>query len=86
MPTTLSHLSHVVSESFDLYFEFLGLPKDFFDSQISQRKMAQGDGSWKREPSPEPVQPPKPNSTEILPEGFFDDPKEDAKVFLNILV
>lgn len=34
---------------------------------------------YKEKPA-KPKDPPKPNTTEVLPEGFFDDPVADAKV------
>ncbi|WAR18691.1 ZN830-like protein [Mya arenaria] len=48
-----------------------GLPADFFDSGVMPSAST----------SKEPEEPVKPTAmSDILPEGFFDDPKQDAKV------
>lgn len=52
-----------------------GLPGDFFDNEESVKK--EEDIYAKKEERPK--SPPKPNTSEVLPEGFFDDPVADAK-------
>ncbi|XP_071489915.1 zinc finger protein 830-like [Diadema antillarum] len=51
-----------------------GLPADFFDSNVSSSTTSSSSSS-----KPEQDQTNKPMS-EVLPEGFFDDPVQDAKV------
>ena len=54
-----------------------GVPEGFFDEDKPPRVEEE---SMYKEKLPKPKDPPKPNTTEILPEGFFDDPVADAKV------
>ncbi|XP_064079466.1 zinc finger protein 830-like [Macrobrachium nipponense] len=53
-----------------------GVPDGFFDEDKPPRTEEE---SMYKEKLPKPKDPPKPNTTEILPEGFFDDPVADAK-------
>ncbi|XP_053738634.1 zinc finger protein 830 [Synchiropus splendidus] len=58
-----------------------GLPADFFDSSIPPAPAVAHSGSIQKaaeEPSRAPGK--KDNASEVLPEGFFDDPVRDAKV------
>ncbi|XP_045606620.1 zinc finger protein 830 [Procambarus clarkii] len=55
-----------------------GVPEGFFDTEETPPK-SQEDESIYQERPPKPKDPPKPNTTEVLPEGFFDDPVADAK-------
>lgn len=55
-----------------------GVPEDFFDSDRSSSVPQEGESIYNEKP-PKPKHPPKPNTSESLPEGFFDDPVADAK-------
>ncbi|KAL2097252.1 hypothetical protein ACEWY4_006459 [Coilia grayii] len=57
-----------------------GLPADFFDSGIPLAPSASHSGSISKPDEDEKVSEKKENTTEALPEGFFDDPVRDAKV------
>jgi len=52
-----------------------GLPEDFFDNE-GQKEEKENLYNEKEE---KPKAAPKPNTSEVLPEGFFDDPVADAK-------
>lgn len=56
-----------------------GVPEGFFDSDKTLSVPQEGESIYNEKP-PKPKHPPKPNTTEALPEGFFDDPVADAKV------
>lgn len=56
------------------------LPADFFDSSIPSTPAISHSGSIIKAEVSEKVTEKKENSTEALPEGFFDDPVRDAKV------
>lgn len=63
-----------------------GVPEGFFDSDMVSSKPQEAESLYNEKP-PKPKHPPKPNTSESLPEGFFDDPVADAKVrFLGVLV
>ncbi|XP_076049239.1 zinc finger protein 830 [Oratosquilla oratoria] len=53
-----------------------GLPLDFFDDDKTRVPKEE---SMLNDAPPKQKEPPKPNSSETLPEGFFDDPVADAK-------
>ncbi|KAG0711767.1 Zinc finger protein 830 [Chionoecetes opilio] len=55
-----------------------GVPEDFFDTDTTSSVKQEGESIYNEKP-PKPKHPPKPNTSEALPEGFFDDPKADAK-------
>ncbi|KAK7067250.1 hypothetical protein SK128_020015 [Halocaridina rubra] len=54
-----------------------GVPDGFFDEEKPPKSSEEE--SMYNEKLPKPKDPPKPNTTEVLPEGFFDDPVADAK-------
>lgn len=56
------------------------LPADFFDSSIPSTPAITHSGSILKADVPEKSAEKKENTTEALPEGFFDDPVRDAKV------
>lgn len=57
-----------------------GLPADFFDSGIPLAPTVSHSGSISKPEEADKVSEKKENTTETLPEGFFDDPVKDAKV------
>lgn len=60
--------------------EAAGLPADFFDSSIPSTPSISHSGSILKPDVQEKSAEKKENTTEALPEGFFDDPIRDAKV------
>lgn len=66
---------------FGIFF-FLGLPEGFFDEDQPPARPKEEESMFKEEQG-KPKEPPKPNTSEVLPEGFFDDPVADAKVLLR---
>ena len=66
-------------------FPVTGVPEDFFDSDKTSSAPQEGESIYNEKP-PKPKHPPKANTTEALPEGFFDDPVADAKVKYNMLI
>uniref|UniRef100_A0A3Q4BN87 Zinc finger protein 830 n=1 Tax=Mola mola TaxID=94237 RepID=A0A3Q4BN87_MOLML len=57
-----------------------GLPADFFDSSIPSTHSVSNFGSILKTEDQEKSTEKKDNTSEALPEGFFDDPVRDAKV------
>uniref|UniRef100_A0A3P9HLG0 Zinc finger protein 830 n=1 Tax=Oryzias latipes TaxID=8090 RepID=A0A3P9HLG0_ORYLA len=57
-----------------------GLPADFFDSSIPSTPAISHSGSVLKAETKEKPPEKKENTSEVLPEGFFDDPVRDAKV------
>ncbi|XP_012681593.2 zinc finger protein 830 [Clupea harengus] len=57
-----------------------GLPDDFFDSGIPLAPSVSHSGSISKPDEDDKVSERRENTTEALPEGFFDDPVKDAKV------
>lgn len=59
------------------------LPEDFFDG-----KSINGVQSVKLQQHEQKMEVDEPSTNEVLPEGFFDDPKLDAKVitYTNIMI
>ncbi|KAK8751368.1 hypothetical protein OTU49_014422 [Cherax quadricarinatus] len=55
-----------------------GVPEGFFDTDETISNSQEEESIYQEKP-PKPKDPPKPNTTEVLPEGFFDDPVADAK-------
>ncbi|XP_069937697.1 zinc finger protein 830 isoform X2 [Cherax quadricarinatus] len=59
-------------------FKPKGVPEGFFDTDETISNSQEEESIYQEKP-PKPKDPPKPNTTEVLPEGFFDDPVADAK-------
>ncbi|KAM9789711.1 zinc finger protein 830 [Neosynchiropus ocellatus] len=57
-----------------------GLPADFFDSSIPPAPAVAHSGSIQKAEAASKASGKKDNTSEVLPEGFFDDPVRDAKV------
>ncbi|XP_071532950.1 zinc finger protein 830 [Panulirus ornatus] len=71
-------MMHVKAENGDTKEISNGTPEGFFDAGENPSKSPEEESIYKEKPAKH-KDPPKPNTSEILPEGFFDDPVADAK-------